>query len=61
MSEWPDWNNEIRRRLAGLHLAPAREAEIVEEWAQHLEESYEELSGLKEQRKTKPAARSWSH
>jgi predicted permease len=24
-------------------LAPAREAEIVEEWAQHLEESYEEL------------------
>jgi predicted permease len=43
MSEWPDWNNEIRQRLAGLHLAPAREAEIVEEWAQHLEEAYAEL------------------
>jgi predicted permease len=43
MPDWPDWNDEIRRRLAGLHLAPAREAEIVDEWAQHLEESYEEL------------------
>ena len=43
MPERHDWNNEIRRRLAGLHLAPAREAEIVDEWTQHLEESYEEL------------------
>jgi hypothetical protein len=39
----PDWNDEIRKRLAGLQLAPAREAEIVDEWTQHLEESYEEL------------------
>jgi hypothetical protein len=60
MPEWHDWNNEIRRRLAGLHLAPAREAEIVDEWAQHLEESYESC-GLKERRMTKPAARCWSH
>jgi predicted permease len=39
----PEWKDEIRRHLAGLRLAPAREAEIVDEWAQHLEESYEEL------------------
>jgi hypothetical protein len=27
----PDWTEELRRRLAGLHLAPTREAAIVEE------------------------------
>jgi predicted permease len=32
-------------RLAGLKLAPAREAEIVEELAQHLEDRYRELIG----------------
>ena len=37
----PDWNDEVRQRLAGLKLAPAQEAEIVEELAQHLEEVYE--------------------
>jgi len=44
----PEWKNEIRRRLAGLKLAPTREAEIVDEIAQHLEENYRELlsSGL---------------
>jgi len=39
----PKWKEEITRRLAPLKLAPAREAEIVEEVAQHLEDSYQEL------------------
>jgi hypothetical protein len=39
----PDWKQEIRRRLANLQLAPTREAAIVEELAQHLDESYAEL------------------
>src|SRR5256885_7880556 len=38
-----DWKKEIRERLAGLRLAPTREAEIVEELAQYLEDCYEEL------------------
>ena len=32
----PEWKAEITRRLRSLKLAPAREAEIVEEVAQHL-------------------------
>jgi putative ABC transport system permease protein len=39
----PEWNAEIRRRLAPLHLSPTREAEIVEELSQHLEDRYREL------------------
>ena len=39
----PDWKNEIRRRMASLKLAPARESEIVEELAQHLDDRYQEL------------------
>src|SRR5450759_412116 len=39
----PDWNEPIRRQLAGLNLAPAREAEIVEELAQHAEDRFREL------------------
>ncbi|MGA3075331.1 MAG: ABC transporter permease [Bryobacteraceae bacterium] len=39
----PDWNESIRTQLAGLKLAPAREAEIVEELAQHAEDRYREL------------------
>ena len=39
----PDWKKEIRQRLAGLKLAPARESEIVEELAQHLDDRYQEL------------------
>ena len=38
-----DWRDEIKRRLAELGLGPAREWEIVEEWAQHLEDRYEQL------------------
>jgi putative ABC transport system permease protein len=39
----PEWKQEIRNRLAGLALDPAREMEIVEELAQHFEALYEEL------------------
>ncbi len=39
----PDWKAEVRKRLSGLQLAPARENAIVEELAQHLDESYVEL------------------
>ena len=41
----PEWNDEIRRRLAGLNLDAAREAEIVEELSQHLDDRYAELRG----------------
>jgi predicted permease len=39
----PEWKPEILRRLAPLKLAPAREAEITEEIAQHLDDRYQEL------------------
>jgi putative ABC transport system permease protein len=39
----PEWKEEIRRRLARLKLEPTREAEIVEELAQHLDDRYAEL------------------
>src|SRR5436190_10172862 len=38
----PDWKSEIRARLAGLSLAPARELEIIEELSQHLQDQYEQ-------------------
>jgi len=41
----PDWKEEIARQLRSLKLAPAREAEIVEEVTQHLEDRYHELIG----------------
>ncbi len=39
----PEWKQEIRRRLANLNLAPTREASVIEELSQHLEEFYEAL------------------
>ncbi len=47
----PDWNSdwkkeEVRKRVASLKLEPTREAEIVEELAQHLEDRYQELLAL---------------
>lgn len=39
----PEWKHEITRRLSPLKLAPAREAEIAEELAQHLEDRFKEL------------------
>src|SRR6478672_4946895 len=38
----PEFKEEIRKRLAGLGLSPAREAEIVEELSQHLDDQYEQ-------------------
>src|SRR5688572_15400252 len=38
-----DWGAELRQRLASLRLAPAREAEVVEELSQHLDDRYQEL------------------
>src|SRR2546423_7532035 len=38
-----DGKSETRKRLAGLNLTPAREAEITEELSQPLEDRYEEL------------------
>src|SRR5262245_38167993 len=39
----PEWKDEIIERLSELSLEPAREAEIVEELSQHLEDRYAEL------------------
>jgi putative ABC transport system permease protein len=41
----PDWTGDLRGRLAPLRLTPVREAEIVEELSQHLDQRYEELRG----------------
>ena len=41
----PNWTQEIEARLASLRLAAGREAEIVEELAEHLEQRYAELRG----------------
>jgi putative ABC transport system permease protein len=38
-----DWKLHIRSRLTSLRLSPAREREIVEELAQHLEDRWREL------------------
>ena len=38
-----DWTGPLRSRLAPLHLDPAREAEIVEELSQHLDQRCDEL------------------
>ena len=39
----PDWKQEIQLRLERLQIDPGREAAIVEELSQHLEDRYEEL------------------
>jgi len=39
----PDWKQVVRERLAGLQLDGAREVEIVDELAQHLEDRYNAL------------------
>jgi putative ABC transport system permease protein len=39
----PEWADDVRARLASLRLAPPREAEIVEELSQHLDDCYQEL------------------
>jgi putative ABC transport system permease protein len=42
----PDWKNELAKRVAGLKLEPTREAEILEELSQHLDDRYQELVAL---------------
>jgi predicted permease len=42
-SNMPAWKDEISKHLASLQLEPAREAEIVEELAQHLDDRYQEM------------------
>lgn len=39
----PEWKPEIRQRLASLQLEPTREAEIIEEFSQHLDDRFQEL------------------
>src|SRR5262245_32122789 len=39
----PDWKSHIRSHLSTLHISPSREAEIVEELAQHLDDRWREL------------------
>ena len=39
----PDWARDLRPRLAGLRLSPAREASILEELSQHLDDRRDEL------------------
>jgi putative ABC transport system permease protein len=39
----PDWRPELRTRLAGLAVDPARVDDIVEEMAQHLDDRYDAL------------------
>jgi hypothetical protein len=34
----PDWAREVRARLSSLRLSPVREAEIVDERSQHLDD-----------------------
>ena len=53
----PDLKEEIRKRIAHLNLPPAREADVVEELAQHLEEQCEEAisRGASEEEATRVA------
>jgi putative ABC transport system permease protein len=39
----PEWIEHLRPRLAKLRLSPEREAEIIEELSQHLDERYDEM------------------
>ena len=46
-----DWSKEITDAIAPLNLSAAREAEVVEELSQHLNDRYDELliSGIGEE------------
>ncbi len=39
----PDWKQEIKKQLVGLNFPPAREAEIIEELSDHLENLHAEI------------------
>jgi len=53
----PDWTQHVRPRLSGLRLSPTREAEIVEELSQHLDDRWRELiaSGMSPDEATRVA------
>lgn len=40
----PDWTKDLRSHLSGLRLTPEREAEIIEELSQHLDQRVQELT-----------------
>jgi predicted permease len=58
----PDWKAEIRPQLASLKLAAAREAEILEELSQHLEDRCVELcaEGATEEEAHRRVLEEWS-
>jgi len=39
----PDWKRDLRQQLAHLHFVPAREAEVIEELSEHLDDRWKEL------------------
>jgi len=39
----PEWKTEIKKRLAGFHLEPERESEILDELSSHLQDRYDDL------------------
>jgi predicted permease len=43
MPEAPNWKDEVAKRLASANLPPAREAEIIDELAGHLNDDYHRL------------------
>src|SRR6185312_7148570 len=53
----PDWRHDVRARLSSLRLSATREAEIVDELAQHLDERFRELlaGGASEEEATRLA------
>src|SRR6185503_6512026 len=54
----PDWKKYVNEHLAPLRLGPARELEMADEMAQHLEAVYEDAldAGLTEQQAYRRAA-----
>ena len=58
-----DWKSTVRNRVAGLNLRPPRQAEIVEELAQHLADIYDEAcaSGVNEEEARRLALDELSH
>jgi predicted permease len=53
----PDWRHDVRMRLSSLRLSATREAEVVDELAQHLDDRYRELlaGGASEEEATRLA------
>jgi putative ABC transport system permease protein len=53
----PDWAQHLREKLSTVRLSPAREAEIVEELSQHLDDRWRELiaGGASEEEATRLA------